>query len=149
MRNLRKFKDNEEYYKYLKGPDVEIPRVSYILNGHEEDIDPATGKDRNLLWDDWSSQKDTSTGLPKGGDGKRWVDYTKVGQHFIEFVDGNIRFNDIYDREHKEWYTADVDDNGTLIISTPNKSSYDPSTGTITIINYPDDIYSNIQSLEL
>ena len=147
MQYFMQFKDNNEYAKYLKSDAVSIPRVSYILNDHIQYLDEK-GRDTSIDKDDWSQTKDTSTGLPKGGDNKRWVDYTTTGQHFIEISEGVMHFYDVYDKEKQERYTARVDENGALIIQTPN-SSYDPSTGTITIINYPDDIYSNKSKFEI
>lgn len=151
MWNLKKFVNNAAYAKYLKGDDVWLPRVAYILNSHVEDIDPATYRDRNEAQLDWSSKPDSVTGLARGGDDKRWVDFTQMGKHFVEMANGGtIFFTDIQDpnlasdaSQNYGWYRASVT-NGVLTIKTPQgKASYDDSTGILNFINYPNDAYSN------
>ena len=145
---IKKFKNNDEYAEYLNSEDVWVPRVSYILNDHIEvfqptdTFDPYNGNDASMGEDDWSTLEDTIHHLPKGGDHKRWVDYTKFGVHFIEIVNGIMYFNDKTDEEGQE-YKAYIVDGSLNLELPPGKSSFDPATGTITIINYPEDTYSN------
>lgn len=150
MWNLKKFTNNAAYANYLKGDDVWLPRVAYILNGHTEDIDPATFRDRNETQADWSTAADSTTGLARGGDNKRWVDFTVLGNHFIEVANNGIMyFKDIQDpslagddSQNNGWYRASVSD-GVLTITTPTgQATYDDTTGILQFINYPNDIYS-------
>ena len=157
MWNLKKFRDNSTYANYIKGDDVWLPRVAYILNTHVENINPNTHRDDNEGWHDWSTLSDDpavvqnpswGTGLARGGDNKRWVDFTRLGDHFIEIANGGtMYFKDIQDEtlagddsQNNGWYRASVSD-GVLTITTPEgKATCDGST--IQFINYPNDIYS-------
>ena len=142
MWNLKKFTNNAAYANYLKGDDVWLPRVAYILNSHTENIDPATYKDRNAEQADWSTQADSTTGLARGGDNKRWVDFTQLGNHFIEVANGGTMYFKDIEEPGVGWYRASVTD-GVLNITTPNgKATYDDVTGVLQFINYPNDIYS-------
>lgn len=150
MWNFKKFNNNSAYATYLKGDDVWLPRVAYILNSHVEEIDPSTHRDIHENESDWSDTPDSTTGLARGGDNKRWVDFTQLGNHFIEVANGGtMYFKNIQDpslasdeSQNYGWYTASVSD-GMLIINTPEgKATVDNSTGVLQFINFPNDIYS-------
>lgn len=156
MHNLKKFKDNQEYKQYLASTDIWLPRVAYIVNDHVENIN-AQGKDTNMEANDWSSVADKVNGLPLGGDGKRWVDYTDIGKHFVEFANGGeLNFTDIQDTDLYQsyidngstaedasaatWYRASIDNNGVLNINTPEgQATFDDETGVLNIMNFPND----------
>lgn len=120
MWHIKKFKDNAEYNAYLRTEDVWLPRISYILNDHEEHIDPITGIDASCNEDDWSTVDDsTGYGFPWGGDNHRWFDAIKLGNHFIEIANGNVvYFTDVEDK-NAGWYHASFE-NGVLKIITPD-----------------------------
>ena len=143
MWNFKKFSNNAEYANYIKGDEVWLPRVAYILNSHVENIDPSTYRDKNEQQADWSTTADSTLGLPAGGDNNRWVDIIDLGHHFIEVANnGTMYFKDIDDPSTGGQYRASVTD-GVLSITTPDgKATYDASTGVLHFINFPNDAYS-------
>ena len=155
MWHLKKFANNAAYKEYMSSDEIWLPRVAYILNGHEENID-SSGWDINRNLKDWSNTADTSLGLPLGGDDKRWVDYIQMGAHFIEMANGGILyFKDIQDvslydsliaggsspedASAGSWYRASFVE-GVLNITTPDgEATFDSSTGLLNFHNFPDD----------
>ena len=145
MWHLKKFANNAAYKEYMSSDEIWLPRVAYILNGHEENID-SSGWDTNRNAQDWSDTSDNVNGLPLGGDNKRWVDYIQMGKHFIEIANnGILYFKDIQDpslagdlENNDGWYRASFVD-GVLNITTPQgKATFDSSTGLLQFQNYPD-----------
>ena len=140
MWHVKKFSDNAQYFSYLHSDDVWLPRLSYILNNHVENINPATGRDANEGNNDWSTSADSTRGLRLGGDNRRWIDVIDLGTHFIELANNTLYFKDIYSPQG--WYRAAVSD-GVLNITTPNgKATFDDTTGVLNFYNYPNDVYS-------
>ncbi len=157
MYHLRKFKDNKEYKEYLASGDTWLPGIFYIINSHNEQINPETGKDINMEDRDWSVVRDSTNNLPFGGDNKRWVDCVNLGKHFIELNGGALCFNDIQDVDlynsyiyngstaedasAATWYRASFDQaTGTIEITTPQgKATFDDTTGVLNFINFPND----------
>ena len=146
MWHLKKFANNAAYKEYMSSDEIWLPRVAYILNGHEENID-SSGWDTNRNVKDWSNTADDVNGLPLGGDNKRWVDYIQMGKHFIEMANnGILYFKDIQDpsladdpENNYGWYRASFVD-GELNITTPQgKATFDSSTGLLGFENYPND----------
>ena len=71
---FKKFNTYSEYKAYLNAGDIYLPRVTLIVNG---DNSPAPGKG---IYDD---------------DGKKWLDFSRVGGKFIEIAnDGEMFITD-------------------------------------------------------
>ena len=153
MWHLKKFANNAAYKEYMSSDDIWLPRVAYILNNHTESID-SSGWDTNRGASDWSNVADSSTGLPLGGDNKRWVDIIQMGKHFIEMANNGVMyFKDIQDVSLYEqliangstaedasaasWYRAAFVD-GSLNITVPD-GQYTFDGSILNFQNYPQD----------
>lgn len=149
MYYLKKFADSAAYRSYLASDEQWRPSVAYVVNTHQEDIDETTGQDGNMDAQDW--YMDNPSGAVNQNV-KRYVDFQKLGQHFIEvFNDGTMYFwtmkNATRDGESIGTFDASVDSEGSLNISVPTNSStvdgstwysMNDNTGELNFWNFPE-----------